>query len=244
MTMISILMYHQVGAFSRPDSHRALYCDISRFKAQMAYLHRFKYPVISLDDCLEALQGQKKFSRHAVVLTFDDGYRNFYDHAFPILRKYNFPATVFVVSSLIGKTARWLKDDGRHDPPLMDIDTLCKIRMHGITVGCHTRTHSLLGQITEKQQADEIVHGKTELEGLLGQPVTHFCYPSGDFNETVLSLVQSAGFVSGLTCIRGAVRNGENPFTLPRKAISYGDSLIGFWWKLHMKNKKKLSGIS
>jgi len=53
-------------------------------------------------------------------------------------------------------------------------------------------------------------------------------------------MVESTGFSSGLTCIRGAATDGENPFTLPRKAISYGDSLIGFWWKLHMKHKKKI----
>ncbi len=240
MTTISILMYHQVGRFNRPETHRALYCNIKRFKAQMAYLHGFGYRVVSLDDALAALQGKKTLSGHAVVLTFDDGYQNFYDHAYPVLRQYDFPATVFVVSALIGRTARWFRNDGRHDPPLMDGKTLRKLSAHRISIGAHTRTHRLLGTLDDMQLKDEIVHGKAELEATVGKSVRHFCYPSGDFNEGIAKMVESAGFSSGLTCIRGAATDGENPFTLPRKAISYGDSLIGFWWKLHMKHKKKI----
>lgn len=232
-------MYHQVGTFDHPREHRATFCEVSRFKAQMAYLYHLGYHVISLQDCVDALLGRKTVSENCVVLTFDDGYQNFYDYAFPVLQKYGFPATVFIVSSLLGKTAQWLADDGRYDPPLMNIDTICKLRAHGITFGSHTRTHPKLSQIGKRQQIEEIVRSKAELEDILGEEIKHFCYPSGDFTDNVVRMVQETGYTSALSCVRGSVTTGDNPFILPRKAISYGDSLIGFWWKLHMKHQKK-----
>jgi peptidoglycan/xylan/chitin deacetylase (PgdA/CDA1 family) len=92
-----------------------------------------------------------------------------------------------------------------------------------------------------ENQRQEIVESKAALEGLLHEEVRYFCYPSGDYDETVVDLVRKAGYEAALTCDRGAATPGDNPFALPRKAVSFGDSLIGFFWKLHMKHKKKLS---
>ena len=234
-------MYHQVGKFHRPDAHRATYCHVRRFKAQMAYLHAFGYKVISLPAALEGLFGKGGLPRHAVVLTFDDGYENFREHAFPVLQRYHFPATVFLVAGLLGKNAKWLEDNGQFGAPLMERETIKELGTHDIIFGSHTMTHPLLTRLDRSCQAREILDSKRALEDLLGQEVKYFCYPVGDYDNDVVALVRDAGYKAAFTCDRGAATSAEDPLMLPRKAISFGDSLMGYFWKLHMKHEKKLS---
>ncbi|MCP4681366.1 MAG: polysaccharide deacetylase family protein [Desulfobacterales bacterium] len=245
MRKISILMYHQVGVFSNPKTHRATFCHVRRFKAQMAYLRHFGYDVISLQEALDALfeAGPEDGADqgHSVVLTFDDGYRNFMENAFPVLRKYDFPSTVFLVAGLLGKTAEWLARDGRFAPDMLDIEAVREMRAENVTLGSHTMTHPCLTRVDSAQRTRELRESKALLEDLLGEEIRHFCYPGGDFNAVVVEEARAAGYASGLTCIRGAATSGDDPLILPRKAISFGDSLIGYFWKLHMKHKKKVN---
>jgi len=233
-------MYHQVGEFDPPSAHRATFCHIRRFRAQMAYLHRFGYKVISLKDALDALFGDGPLPGQAVVLTFDDGCQNFREHAFPVLRQYGFPATVFLVSGLLGRNAQWLADEGRVAPRLMDSQTIRELGTKNITFGSHTLSHASLIRISPAQITEEIVRSKADLEELLDQEIEYFCYPNGDFDDAVVATVREAGYKAALSCIRGSATPFDNIFILPRKAISYGDSLIGYFWKLHMKHKKKV----
>lgn len=232
-------MYHQVGEFVRPRVHRANFCHVRRFKRQMAYLHRFGYKVITLKDALEGLFGDGSLPEHAVVLTFDDGYQNFRDYAFPCLERYGFPATVFLVSSLMGRDAKWMANEGRYAPRMMDTATILELLKENITVGSHTRTHPYLSRIGPSQKSEEIFRSKADLEELLGEEISYFCYPNGDFDDASVSMVREAGYRAALTCVRGSATASDNPLVLPRKAISFGDSLIGYLWKLHMKHSKK-----
>lgn len=241
MPNISILMYHQIGEFARPSTHRSTYCHIKRFKAQMAYLHSLHYNVLGLEEAVNGLfKGKPLLPHHSVVLTFDDGYQDFKEYAFPILQHYGFPATVFLVSSLLGLTAKWLSDKGRHAPALMDPATIMELRSNNIAFGSHTATHPMLTQIDRSRQRREIRESKFALENLVNEEIKYFCYPNGDYDDGVVDCTREAGYKAALTCDRGAATPIENPFVLPRKAISFGDSLIGYFWKLHMKHKKKL----
>ena len=192
-------MYHQVGEFDRPSSHRATFCHIRRFKSQMAYLHNFGYNVISLGNALNALFFDGTLSKHSVVLTFDDGYQNFYDYAFPVLRKYGFPATVFLISNLIGKNAHWLADDGLFSRLLMDRETICKLMSENIFFGSHTKSHPSLIHISHDQMVEKIIDSKSNLEEILEEKIEDFCYPNGDFNDEVMAAVQQAGYRSALS---------------------------------------------
>lgn len=235
---ISILMYHQVGHFPSPASHRAGYCHVRRFAAQMGYLRRFGYSVISLDEAVAGLFEGTPLPGRPVVLTFDDGYANFAEHAAPILRRHRFPATVFLVAERIGRPAEWL-GDGQVKAPLMDVGTIRALLGQDIDFGSHTLTHPRLSQLDAAAQEREIRDSRSRLEDLLGRPVRHFCYPYGDYDAHSRDLVAAAGYASGLTCIRGAGNRADNRWEIPRKAISYGDNLVGYFWKLHMKHERK-----
>lgn len=235
---LSILMYHQVGVFARPDAHRAAYCHIRRFRGQLAYFKRFGYHVISLAQAHDALFKGQPLQPRSVVLTFDDGYENFREHAWPALQEHGYPATVFLVSSLLGKTAQWLTND-HPQPPLMNAQTVRQLSREGVNFGSHAVSHQRLSTLPDAQIRSEIFDSKAQLEDVLGQAVPDFCYPYGDYNTLARDLVQEAGYRTGLTCIRGAANTADNAFEIPRKAISYGDNLIGVAWKLHFKHARK-----
>jgi peptidoglycan/xylan/chitin deacetylase (PgdA/CDA1 family) len=205
----------------------------------MTYLHFFRYEVLSLSAALDGLLGKGDLPHHGVVLTFDDGYQNFREYAFPVLQRYHFPATVFLVAGLLGKNAKWLEDDGRFGAPLMDRDTIRELRARGVVFGSHSLTHPFLTKIDRSGREEEIKDSKSALEDLLGEEVQYFCYPSGDYDAGVAEAVKDAGYAAALTCDRGSATVFDDPLTLPRKAISFGDSLVGFFWKLHVKHKKK-----
>jgi len=240
MKKVQILMYHQVGDFPSMKTHRATYCHYKRFAVQMAYLSRMGYNVIPLKLALDGLGGRSSLPDRTVVLTFDDGYENFYHYAAPVLRKYNFPATVFLISGMIGGKATWLAADGHEPAALMDIGMIKELQETNIDFSSHGNSHVRLTQIERSQARNEIVESRHTLEDLLGHEVTSFCYPYGDFDQAIVDMTAEAGYTAGLTCIRGAATAEDNPLVLPRKAISYGDSLIGFMWKLKFKDKKKI----
>ena len=236
---ISILMYHQVGDFQPMQTHRSTYCHYRRFASQMTWLHYFNYKVISLQQAMEGIQGKRPLAKHSVVLTFDDGYENFYQYAYPVLKKYNFPAMVYLLSGKIGGIADWFAKDGRDTPPLLSKEQIFEMRQHKIDFGSHGINHFKLAEVTPDIARQEIVDSKKQLEDLLGEPIHDLCYPYGSHNPAVVEMAREAGYLTAVTCERAAARPGMDLLQLPRKAISYGDDLFGYAWKLHMKHEPK-----
>jgi peptidoglycan/xylan/chitin deacetylase (PgdA/CDA1 family) len=233
-------MYHQVGKFAPMKDHRANYCDHRRFASQMGFLDRFGYRVLSLDQALRCLRGERSTPPRSVVLTFDDAYENFVDYALPLLQRHGFPATVYAISGWLGQRAEWLaKDPGRSTPNLMSAAQLRTIHGLGITVGSHTATHPKLAEVRPERLREELADSKTALEDLLGDEVRHLCYPYGSFDLHAVHAAAQTGYVSATTCLRGAAEPVDHPLALPRKAISFGDDLIGYFWKLAIKNRPK-----
>ncbi|ROQ92097.1 polysaccharide deacetylase family protein [Desulfosoma caldarium] len=240
---INILMYHQVGEFAPMKAHRSTYCDHRRFAGQMAYLARFGYTVLSMDQVLACLRGEAEIPPRAVALTFDDGYENFYEYAFPVLKRYGFPAMVYLISGFLGRRASWFAMDGRDTPPLMSAERLRQLHREGIDFGSHSVTHVRLANEKTQRIREEVTRSKHKLEDVLGVPIMHFCYPYGSHDRRVVEAVAEAGYQSATTCVRAPATIADDPLTLPRKAVSWGDSLIGLFWRLHVKNTPKEAPI-
>lgn len=237
---ISILMYHQVGDFAPMREHRANYCDRRRFARQMRLLARLGYRVLDLDTALACLAGERLAPPRALVLTFDDAYDSFYDYALPVLQAHGFPATVYAISGWIGRRAEWFaKDPGRPVPSLMSADRLRQICAAGMTVGSHTASHAKLGEASPEALRAELCDSKSALEDLLGEEVRHLCYPFGSFDRDAVHAAAETGYASATTCLRGIATPADHPLALPRKAISFGDNLMGYWWKVAVKNAPK-----
>jgi peptidoglycan/xylan/chitin deacetylase (PgdA/CDA1 family) len=239
MNRIQILMYHQVGDFPAMRAHRATYCDHRRFAVQMNYLRLAGYRVLRLDEALDCLRRDQPVPPKAVVLTFDDAYENFYDYALPHLQRHGFPATVYAIAGMLGKTATWLERDGHEAAPLMTGARLRELRSYGIDIGSHSVSHVRLGGLPHDQVLDEVTRSRAMLQDVLGQAVDHFCYPYGSHDAQAVRAVAQAGYRSATTCERAPATPGNDALALPRKAVAWGDSLIGVWWKMHMKNRPK-----
>ena len=236
---INILMYHQVGDFPAMKAHRSTYTHYKRFAAQMAFLSLMGYTVLRLDDALACLAGTRPTPPRAVVITFDDGYENFYEYAWPILQKYGFPAMVYLISGLIGQPAQWFAADGRSTPPLMSAERIRQLHKEGVDFGSHSVSHVKLAEQNTARIQEEVRLSRASLSELLGQSVDHFCYPYGSHDLRAVEAVAQAGYKTAVTCERAPATPEDDPLTLPRKAISYGDNVLGLWWRLHVKNDPK-----
>jgi peptidoglycan/xylan/chitin deacetylase (PgdA/CDA1 family) len=238
MPSLTILMYHQVGPMVDPPN-RSTYCNRRQFASQMRWLRRFRYHVLSMDQAVRALAGETPLPPRAVVLTFDDGYQDFYDHALPILEGLALPAIVYAVSGRLGAAPDWRAGSVEPFPKLLTPEQLRDVHRRGVTIGAHGVTHLRLTQVSPRDRRAEISESKAQLEAIIGGPVEHFCYPYGDYDAEVMAVVEEAGFRSAVTTVRGRARRFDDPFELPRKGVSFRDSLVDFVVNLHLKRRRK-----
>ena len=227
--VVPILMYHRVGdspsnsIYHQGVHHESLNAvSVKVFDRQMAYLKNNGYTVISLADLVEGFHKSRMFDRKTAVITFDDGYKDNYTNAFPILKKYDLPATVFVISDSVGTA------------DFMTWEQLKEIDKAGFKVGSHTRRHAYLpdlgGDISRLE--DEIINSKKILEEKLGQPVLFFSYPSGGFGDSIKEVIKKAGYVGACATNRGYDRFNRDVYELKRIRINGDDIDIVLFMKL------------
>jgi len=216
---IPILMYHSIESMPKNTIMRSLHVPPSRFQFQMWMLKVLGYKALSLKKLKPYLDGDK--IGKVVGLTFDDGYQNNLINAAPILMKYNFSATCYIVSKGLGLTNAWDLNKGITQRPLMTENEIHEWLSLGMDIGAHTSTHADLTSISQEKAHKEIIDCKNELEFLFDLPVTDFCYPFGRFNEFVLKAVEESGFLSATTMQRGKVKYESNRYILPRIPINH-----------------------
>lgn len=233
MSRAIILMYHNIAHPPRGAKMRGLYVTPLMFQFQMWYLKVAGFTVVSLDEIYAFLNGDSAKTDKLVALTFDDGFADFYDNAYPVLKQYEYPATVYLVADRIGESNTWDAHKLNTKKKLMDWRMIDELHKNGITFGSHTLTHPFLTELTMDQAEAEITQSKVILEEKLGSPVKHFCYPSGNYNNDIVDLVRKAGYQTATITQRGHVHPGDNPFVLKRSFIKYRTYPHSFLIKLH-----------
>jgi peptidoglycan/xylan/chitin deacetylase (PgdA/CDA1 family) len=193
---VPIVMYHYIRVNPNPRDRLGFGLSVTPadFESQVSWLAINGYHAIDLVDLERYLAGVQGLPSRPVVLTFDDGYRDFYTTAYPILKAHSFTAVTYVVSGFIGA------------PGYMTAAQLVQLDAVGIEIGAHTVTHPDLTLLGAASSQHEVRDSKAMLEGLLKHPVVDFCYPSGNLNAAVVQEVQAAGFQSA-----GGVRSGPRP---------------------------------
>lgn len=244
MSRVHILMYHRVGDFPhRMPSHRAQYCHLPRFRAQMHMLRRTGHTVLSLDQVLAGLRGEVTLPPRAVALTFDDAYVDFLECAVPVLQEFDYPATVYAVAGLLGGQNDWVVPEGLTPAPLMSAAQLREVQALGFTVGSHTVSHPRLAQCDTPRIRQELVDSKHILEDVLGCPVNHFCYPYGSHDLRAVEAAAEAGYHTATTCLRTSATPADDPLSLPRKAVSQGNTALRVWWNMLTQNTPRSAPI-
>ena len=228
---IPILTYHQIAPSpARGAGFRSLYVAPSAFARQMALLHLLGYQGLSMSALMPYLNGERVGK--VVGISLDDGYLNNLSHAMPVLQRYGFSSTCYVVSQYLGKTNEWDIQSGVAPAPLMNAGELRQWLHGGQEVGAHTRHHVHLTQGELAESRDEIVRCKAELEAVIDSPVQHFCYPYGEFNSEHAALARSAGFASATTTVRSRCHSGEDLMQLPRVPVLRASTLPMLWLKV------------
>ncbi len=215
---VPILTYHYIRV--NPDRNDrlgfALSVTPSDFAAQMDWLAQSGYHPITTEDLYLYLAGAQSLPGKPVILTFDDGYADFYTTALPILRSHDFRAVSYVVSGFVG-TSRYM--------------TAAQVReadRSGIEIGSHTVNHADLANLSAAAVWSQLTQSKSFLEQVLGHPVVSFCYPSGRYTAAVASAVAAAGFHDATTTRFGYSYTLANRYVWSRLRISGGEPLEQF----------------
>ena len=203
-TKVLILNYHKIdntfiSLAIRPDD----------FDTQMKYLSENGYHTISPDELYDSLAGTGELPDNPVMITFDDGYEDNYANAYPILKKYGFKATIFVVTSFLDKNKKGY----------MSWDQAREMDANGISIQSHTVDHKSMTDLTDDQLRMELVDSKKKAEKELGHLVNYMAYPTGTYNLHIAQMVKEAGYKAAFTIKYGNVDKASNIYALERVPI-------------------------
>ena len=222
---LPILMYHSV-------SYNKIFFTVSpeSFRKQMEWLYQNKYQVISLKELADIIGRKEEVPKKTVVLTFDDSFEDVYLNAFPILKKYGFPASVFIATDFIGREqknestgilfktldSRQIKE--MHDSGLIDFEP-------------HTCSHQELTKISQEEARKEILDSRRIIEDGLSKKCYFFAYPRGKYNQDIMGILKENGFLAALTVNPGRAGKNSNLLELPRQSIDSATGKIQFMYK-------------
>jgi peptidoglycan/xylan/chitin deacetylase (PgdA/CDA1 family) len=214
---VPILCYHHVARRPAGTRFGVLYVEPGRFERQLWAMRRLGLRGVGLSEGLERLRGGARGD--AVMLTFDDGYLDTLTDAAPLLARYGFRATLYVVSDRVGGHNAW--DDGHpgERQPLLAREQIGRWLEAGMEIASHSRTHPRLSEIDDAEAASEIADSRAALQREFGAPVDDFAYPFGVFNARTVDLVRRAGYRSAVTTQPGTARGGDDPLRLPRLIV-------------------------
>ncbi len=213
------MAFHRVN----DDLSDSLTCSESKFRMFCAFFKRH-FDVISLHEMIQLLNDKQSIAGK-LVITFDDGYRDNYLNAAPILKELGLPASFFVTTGFIGnETIAWWDEKYLPSPAWMSWEEVRKLANDGFDVGAHTVTHADLGTLSEPEIRREVENSRDALTSELGgEPVSLFAYPYGgkeNITESGRRIIQDAGFQCCLSCFGGTVTAASDPYSLNRVAIS------------------------
>ena len=234
---VTILAYHEICDLPKEIIHQYTYnVTPPAFREQMEFLCKNDYSVIRLEELISCLTQNRELPQKSVVITFDDGYRSNYTNAFPVLKRYNFPATVFLATDYIGKSEvfPWFNglsernQKARENWIPLSWGEIIEMSQDNIRFGSHTCSHANIRKMSEREFGKEIEESKRVIEGKINKHVNLFSYPFSFpkyrrryrdiINETRESLLKR-GFWGACTTIIGTNSLESDPLSLKRIQI-------------------------
>ncbi len=210
-----ILTFHSISEGGSP-----LRISPALFARQMEWL-KANAVVLPLDRVATELAGARPLPRRAVALTFDDGFGDFAEQAAPVLRRLEFPATVFLPTAYCGRTNAWPGQPQWVEPqPLLDWDMIRELCRQGFSFGAHSRSHCVLTEVTPEQAEEEIKLSRRDIEEHVGVQADYFCYPYGLWNQRVREEV-ARHYRGACSTAAGVVEPDADPYALPRVDAHY-----------------------
>lgn len=215
---VPILEYHYIRVNPDPGDRLGFNLSVTPpdFQAQMDWLKASGYHTIDLNDLRAYFQKRAPLPSRPVVLTFDDGYIDFFTTAFPVLMDHRFRAVSYVVPGFLDR------------PRYMTTDEVRAIDSAGVEIAAHTMHHVDLTKASPAQLTLEIQGSRNALEQIVPHQVLDFCYPSGMYNATVIAATERAGFLSATTEAPGTAHTWGDRLTWTRVRVNGGERLDQF----------------
>jgi peptidoglycan/xylan/chitin deacetylase (PgdA/CDA1 family) len=204
---IPIIMYHYVEYVQDPGDtiRKSLNVTPLVFEQQLYNLKTSGWENYFVKDIPDILTGKVNYSSQSAVLSFDDGYEDFYTNVFPLLKKYHIRATLYIVNHFIGRkgflNAKQIKE---------------MIASNLVEIGSHTLDHANIKYAEKSVVEHQIIESKKELEDQFGIEVKTFAYPFGGFNQQTIDIVKEASFSAAVSVIPGTLQSEENKYYLYR----------------------------
>jgi peptidoglycan/xylan/chitin deacetylase (PgdA/CDA1 family) len=223
---IPILMYHGV-ADEGPDALARFRLTPAAFAGQMAWLRANGFHAVRSEQLEESIANRQPFVGRPVLITFDDGFQNFADHAWPILRANDLTAEVFLVTDLVGESAKWDADIGP-PTPLMDAGTVRRLAAEGAFFGSHMATHCAIDGLSSADLAAELLRSRLFIERWTGRPTMAFAAPFSVTDRRLGRLARECGYRVGFGRRHGPADLDSDLIDLPRIEIRGDRSLDDF----------------
>lgn len=208
---VPILMYHYISA--PPEDADAIRLDLSlppeKFEEHLIWLKENGYQTITLEDLVLALQTGYPLPEKPVIITLDDGYRDAYTNAYPLLQKYGMKATVFVITRLLDE----------NNINFITWDMAAEMSQHGINIESHSVDHPDLSKLSAESVMSQLRDSRMAIEAHTHQEVRILCYPAGAYNGMVIDLLPAAGYWAGTTTAQGIDHSNTNLWELTRVRI-------------------------
>lgn len=222
---VPILTYHSISEnlFGKVHPYHQINTPASIFAAQMKWLRQAGYRTIDLSELMNAFETSQDLSK-TVVLTFDDGYQDFYTEAFPLLKQCGFTATVFLATDRIRDTS--VRVEGAD---YLTWSEVRELHSQGIAFGSHSVTHADLRSLGPEQIDYELGYSKESIEQRIGAPVEFFSYPftlpeeDGDFIRYLADTLENLGYANGVSSTIGRAKPRDTRFFLPRLSVNSWD---------------------
>ena len=213
---VPILMYHEIA--TREDTTSRLAVSPSSFAAQLKYLHEAGFTTLTVSGLVSALADDPaRLPERPVVITFDDGFADFHSEALPLLRHYDFTATVFVTSGWIADAEPRTAD--RRPARMLCWSQILEATAAGIEIGAHSHQHPQLDQLAPKRLHDELATSKAVLEDRLGITIPNLAYPFGYSNARVRRMAREIGYTHAFAVGNAIADSTYDEFALPRLTI-------------------------
>jgi peptidoglycan/xylan/chitin deacetylase (PgdA/CDA1 family) len=232
---IPILMYHSISEMQSAGVHPYYQTATAPevFAEHMKFLRENNYRVVALGDAVKEIEGPAGGSTKCVVITFDDGFRDFYTQAFPVLNYYGFSAIVFLPTAFIHESASRFKGS-----ECLTWNQVRELRSAGIAFGSHTVSHPQLTTVKPHELEMEVRESKRVIEDKLGCPVGSFAYPYAfpetdrTFKQRLRAILTEAGYANGVSTIIGTADRTGDRFFMKRLPANSRDDLRLFQAKL------------
>jgi peptidoglycan/xylan/chitin deacetylase (PgdA/CDA1 family)/predicted TPR repeat methyltransferase len=224
-----VLTYHGVSK-DGPEALAPYRISPDLFRAQMRWLRANGFHSVTSADLAWHLREGRVFRGRPVMLTFDDGFQDFAEYAWPILQAHDFTAEMFVVTDYVGKSAEWDAQAGA-PTPLMAAGTLAALAQDGAVFGSHLATHRASDGLTSRELAEELARSRAKLERWLGKAPMAFAAPYAITDGRLRHMAASCGYEIGFGGGEGPVRLRMDPLDLPRILVR-GDKPLKDFIKL------------